>query len=196
MKNKINYLIIGILLIGMIGMVSSLEVLKPAKLNRDYTILQTCASCSYVNITISNKNGILENNVEMVNDGSGVWTYNMTPVIVGRHDVTGMGDLQGTDTSFATYFPVTSSGLLGTLGFYFLILILSVGTILIGFKIEDNWVIVLGGFGLTFVGLFTLFNGIDGIKDPVYTWGLGIIVLMLGAYFSIRAGLEAIGDRD
>ncbi len=194
MKKQIILTLFMVLLL--VGSVNALEVLKPAKLNRDYTILQTCASCSYINITISNKEGILENNVEMVNDGSGVWTYNITPVIVGRHDVTGMGDLQGTDTSFATYFPVTSSGLLGTLGFYFLILILSAGTILIGFKIEDHWIIVLGGFGLSFLGLFTLFNGIDGIKDPIYTWGFGIIVLMLGAYFSIRAGIEAIGNAD
>jgi len=39
-----------------------------------------------------------------------------------------------------------------------------------------------------------MFNGIDGIKDPVYTWGLGIITLMLGAYFSIRASIETIVD--
>ena len=192
MKSKI--LITLFMLLLLVGSVSALEVLKPAKLNDPYTILQTCASCSYVNITISNKGGILENNIPMVSDGSGVWAYNITPLVVGRHDVTGIGDLSGVDTSFATYFPVTSSGLLGTLGFYFLILILSAGAILIGFKIEDHWVIVLGGFGLVFLGLFTLFNGIDGIKDPVYTWGFGIIVLMLGAYFSIRSAVEAIGN--
>ena len=88
----------------------AVEILKPAKINQSYTILQTCASCTYVNVTVSNGNGIVIANGEMTNNGSGVWTYNMTPTIISRHDVTGQGDVDGTATSFATYFEVTPSG--------------------------------------------------------------------------------------
>ena len=172
--------------------VMALETMKPATLNQEYVIEQTCASCSYVNVTLSNTNGIIFSNIQMTDNGSGVWIHTFTPTQVGRHDAKGVGDIDGVATSFASSFEVEGGGLTGTLGFYFIILIVAVGIIILGFAINDPWVVVLGGFGLIFVGLFTMFNGIDGIKDPVYTWGLGIILLMLGAYFSIRAAAETM----
>ena len=107
MKKKYFILIVGIFLIGF---VSALISLPPAKLNQEYIIKQTCSSCTHINITISNINGIILNNVEMSNNGSGTWVYDFTPTILGRHEVTGEGDLDGTNTGFATYFPVTPNG--------------------------------------------------------------------------------------
>lgn len=110
MGGKIKYLMFALLFFLLIANVSALEVLKPAKLNQTYTIVQTCSSCTHINITISNINGIVAANKAMINNGSGVWTYNITPSIVSRHDITGQGDLNGVETSFATYFEVTPSG--------------------------------------------------------------------------------------
>lgn len=172
--------------------VSALDTIKPAQINEEYTILQTCFTCSEVNISISNINGLIISNVGMTDNGSGVWTYDFTPDTIGRHDVTGVGDIDGTDTGFAYYFTVSSSGLTGTLGFYFIILLVSVGIIIIGFSMNDPWIVILGGFALIFVGLFTMFYGIDGMRNTVYTWGLGIIILMLGCYFSIRSAAETM----
>lgn len=174
--------------------VSALDTLKPAKLNQEYTILQTCASCSFVNISISNINGLVDSNIAMTNNGSGVWTYNFNPTEIGRHDVTGIGDLGGSSTSFATYFIVSSSGLTGTLGFNFIILILSLGIIALGFMLRDPIIVILGSFGLYFIGLYILFFGVDGFKDPVYTWAIGVIILMLAVYISIRSAYELIVD--
>ncbi len=172
--------------------VSALDTMRPATLNQVYVIEQTCASCSFVNVTVSNTDGIIFSNAEMTNNGSGVWVYEFTPTQVGRHDAKGIGDINGDATSFASKFEVKGGGLNGTLGFYFLILILSAGAIVLGFYINDPWVVILGGFALIFVGIFTMFNGIDGLKDPVYTWGIGIITLMIGCYISIRASIETI----
>jgi hypothetical protein len=159
-------------------------------------ISQTCASCSYVNIssiTSSNSNETLVDNIAMISFGGGEWYYNFCDTEeLGRYDVRGIGDIEGTDTSFAYYFKVTPSGFSGTLGFYFLIIILSAGLIVLGFAIKDGWVVALGGFGLILVGLLILFFGIDGWKDATYTWGLGIIVLMSGCYLTIRAVIEQI----
>ena len=187
-----NFLLTFIIITFMCFNVSALDTMKPATLNQEYVIEQTCASCSYVNVTLSNTDGIIFSNIGMTDNGSGVWIHIFTPTQVGRHDAKGVGDLNGEATSFASKFEVEGGGLTGTLGFYFIILIIAVGAIILGFAINDPWVVVLGGFGLIFVGLFTMFNGIDGIKDPVYTWGLGIIILMLGAYFSIRAAAETM----
>lgn len=90
--------------------VSAVNILKPAQLDSNYTILQTCSTCTFVNITISNVNGIIQSNVEMVDNGSGVWTYDIIPTITSRHDITGQGDINGVDTSFVTFFEVTPSG--------------------------------------------------------------------------------------
>ena len=100
----------------LITSISAVEVLKPAMLDKSYIILQTCASCTYVNVTVSNVNGIVVSNKVMVDNGSGVWIYNITPTIASRHDVTGQGDVDGTDTSFATFFEVSPSGKLASTG--------------------------------------------------------------------------------
>ena len=112
-KNKKSYLLIFFMFCFLtinITSISAVDILKPATLNQSYTIIQTCASCTFVNVTISNVNGIVFANQNMTNNGSGVWTFNMTPIIMSRHDVNGLGDLEGTDTSFATFFEVTPSG--------------------------------------------------------------------------------------
>jgi len=192
MKKLLLTLFIGMFLISC---VSALNELQPAKLNENYIIKQTCATCSYVNISVSNIDGFVLNNVEMSNNGSGVWTYNYIPLNVGRYDVIGKGDLSGTDTSFATSFEVTGSGFVDTLGFYILILILSLGIVMFGISLSDAPITILGSFGLYFLGLWILFNGIDNLKDPTYyTWAIGLIVLGLAVYISFKSAYELIID--
>jgi hypothetical protein len=89
-------------------------------------------------------------------------------------------------------FEVTPTGVSLTLGFYIILLILSLGIIILGYSVEDPWVIVLGSFGLVLFGLFMLLYGIDGFKDSYYTYGFAIITMMLGAYFGIKGALENV----
>jgi len=191
MKKVLLILIIGMF---MISCISALDTLPTAKLNSKYLITQTCASCSYINISVKCLDGFVLNNVEMNNNGSGVWVYSYTPLEIGRCDVIGKGDLSGVDTSFATYFNVTGSGFTETLGFYILILVLSLGIIIFGIIISDAPITVLGSIGLYFVGLWILFNGIDNLKDPVYTWAIGVIILGLAFYISSKSVYELIVD--
>jgi len=92
------------------------------------------------------------------------------------------------------YFEITPNGLSDTLGFYFIILILSLGIVILGFYLRDPTITILGSFGLYFIGLYILFFGIDGMMDQVYTWAIGIIILMMAAYISIRSAYELIVD--
>ena len=110
MKKEVIYLFALFVLSLLITNVLAVDILKPAKVNANYTIMQTCASCTYVNVTISNVDGIVISDQSMINNGSGVWIYDITPTVVSRHDVAGQGDLNGVDTSFATFFDVTPSG--------------------------------------------------------------------------------------
>lgn len=89
---------------------------------------------------------------------------------------------------------VTPSGFTGTLGFFFVILALSLGIVIVGFYMEDPIITILGSFGLFFLGLYILFNGIADMKDTVTTWSSGIITLGLAFYVSVRSTYEIITD--
>ena len=89
-------------------------------------------------------------------------------------------------------FEVTPTGMGNTLGFYILILVISIFFIVLGFWIGDPWIVILGTFGFYFVGLYSLLNGIVGVRDLVTTRAISIIILAVAAYISIKAGQEAI----
>ncbi len=89
-------------------------------------------------------------------------------------------------------FLVTPSGLANLFNFYTIIMLLSGVVIFFGFWIRDPWVVLLGTFGLYFVGLFILINGIVGVKDMVTTYSIAIIILAIAGYISIKTGLEVM----
>lgn len=95
------------------------------------------------------------------------------------------------------YFEVTSSGesLINTndsnKNILLVLMIVSIGLILLGFSIKDEWVTALGGFTGTGLGLYVFINGI-GIYNNSTTDMVGIIVIFFSAYVAIRSTLEAI----
>jgi len=89
-------------------------------------------------------------------------------------------------------FEVTPTGVLSSIGFYIILLLLSLGIVMFGYSVQDYWVVILGSFALVLFGLYVILFGIVDIKDTVYTYGIGIITLMLGAYFGIRASMEQL----
>lgn len=82
---------------------------QDGKINEQYFISQPCASCSYINISVFTKDGIVLDNVPMVDNGTS-WLYNFTPTTTLRHDVNGIGDINSIDDSFAFWFDITLSG--------------------------------------------------------------------------------------
>ena len=101
------------------------------------------------------------------------------------------GSLRGSET---LYYEVTGDGVNNSLGFYAIIILISMGIIVLGFAMTDAPITILGSFGLYFVSIYILFNGIAGTKDPVTTWGMGIILLGMAMYISTRSAYELIVD--
>lgn len=89
-------------------------------------------------------------------------------------------------------FEVTNYGKDLSIGFYIILLILSLLLIIIGYSVEDEWLIILGAFGFMLLGLFILRFGINNILDSNYTMAFGIITIFTGAYFAIRAGVSKL----
>jgi hypothetical protein len=121
MKNKEkNGLIYGVLfaliIISLINVAASeVNEYAPVKQGECAVLSQVCASCSYVNISIkypapNSSYSIYEG--EMSRTGRGDWFYNYCDTdLPGRYDVTGHGDIGGTDTGFdVLYFRVTGNG--------------------------------------------------------------------------------------
>ncbi len=142
--------IIFLMLILFMGLVSS-EVNEYAsvKQNECAILSQVCASCTYANMSIkypSPNSSYAQYEVEMQRNGSGDWYYEFCNTsLVGRYDVTGHGDLSGTDTGFdVLYFQVSPSGnilddgmSITLFGSLLVMLILSVIFIIMAMKTEN-----------------------------------------------------------
>ena len=192
MKKLLTILFISIFLISMVSALQTQETLKPAKVNNEYYIIQVCDDATYINFTLSNLNGLVLSNSEMTSNGSGMFYYLYTPGDVGRYDVSGISD--GCEGTFATYFETTPTGYVGTIGFYFVLLALVGGLIILGFKAEEYWFLVLSGLGLMILGIYTVNNGIADYKDMFMTWAVGIFEIGVGAALSIGAGIHKMRE--
>lgn len=80
------------------------------ELNSCVRISQTCATCTYVNIssiTVSISNETLISNIEMENFGNGEWIYDFCNTSqFGNYYIVGLGDLDGSDSSFKSCFDI------------------------------------------------------------------------------------------
>ena len=165
----------------------TVEYSKPCFDNGTY-----CSASAVCNFTVFNpENTIVINNQQAVNnlayhslnisfDEIGLWKIDIVCVDGGR---------KGADTFYAQ---VSGDGFNDSLGFYIIIVCLSLGVIILGMWMEDPIIIIFGSFGLYFLSLYILFNGITGIKDSVTTWAIGLIVLGIAMYVSIRSTHELI----
>lgn len=196
---KIYYGLTILLFLNMLNFVSAEQSnLGTMKQNSCFDLYQSCDDCTYVTLTnVKYPNGTIESfnsNMTKTNQDFN-YTFCKTSAI-GDYTYTVGGDKGGIYSTEVIGFKISPSGFMGTLGFYILILLFSAGVIILGFSKDDPILVIFGSLGLYFVGLYVLFNGIDGMKDPVYTWGLGIIVLMVAAYISIRSAFELVVDTD
>lgn len=171
----------------------NIQYTKPCINNGTYC--SASASCNYTFYNLDNS--IKINNVLATNVGSNtasLWQHNLSQSETGFYKV----DMVCIDTANqgaeTLWYQVTGNGSNDSFGFYLIVLILSLGVIVLGLAMQDAPITILGSFGLYFVGLYILFNGIDGIKDPTYTWGIGLVVLAIAMYVSTRSAYELIVD--
>ena len=165
------------------------------KQNTEMQITNFCSTgdCTYANLTsIILPSGTVNYINEFMTQTENDFNYTYTPTQIGTYTFKTCSNPEGASVCESDTFEVTPNGFINNIGFYIMWIILSLGIIYFGYKFEDYWIVILGGFSLVLFGLYVLFYGIVGLKDPVYTWGVGIITLMLGAYFGVRASLEQL----
>lgn len=186
----------SVFLIGIIGFgAAQVQHLGTFKQNNHVNLTQVCDNCTYVNITqvlYPNSSFALLGQYGMTKNGTIFYLEFNNTATIGTYIYTTCGDLNGVATCDSVDFEITPTGFIGTLGFYILILGLSIIIILMGILLQDGWIGVLGAFGLVLCGLFVILFGIDGMKDNAYTYGFGILISFLGAYLGVRGALEQI----
>jgi len=157
----------------------------------------SCSSSALCNTTIINPEGnLIVNNQEMSRNLS-TFNYTLTPTqtfILGQYEFL-VTCTDGTDSAASDLtFKITPSGFMENSFFLIVIVILSAGVIILGFRLADPPLVVLGSFGLYFLGIYILFNGILGVKDLITTWAIGLIVLGVAMYISIKSAWELINN--
>jgi hypothetical protein len=169
---------------------SIVDYSKPCRFNGTF-----CDATSQCNFTVKNPNNVLklnnipgtinesgDYNVSINFDSLGIWTIEQTCC-------------QGIYCNSETHYSeITGSGFNNSIGFYALIILISVLIMGLGLWKRDAPVTVLGTFGLYFLGIYTLFNGIGDLRDPVYTWAFSLIILAVAFYVSGKAAWEMIGE--
>ena len=189
-----KYLVFLLAFIMVIGLSSaSIDYLGSFKQNDCIQLAQTCASCTYNNISsVITPLGSysLNGNFPMTkNNQSYNYTFCNTKQI-GIYSVSGHGDIGGTDTTFSYTFEITPSGFIGTLGFYIVLVSIIALVIILGFSIKEEWFVIIGGMALIMLGLYSINSGIAGFKDMFMTWGLGLFEISIGAILSIGSGIQ------
>ena len=168
-QSSATIICLAILLVVLIPSISALDYLGEFEKDSCVEIKQTCATCGYVNISISLPNSTrLLNDVAMVNSGAGVWTYNFcNTTLLDRYEVNGKGDLNGDDTSFATYFIITPTGRTFSGG---------QGVVSVG--------ILIGALGL---GFFFMFLGmkIKGDDSNIGSFMIGLLFIIISLFLGI-----------
>jgi hypothetical protein len=89
-------------------------------------------------------------------------------------------------------FEVTPSGSEQNPNFFYLIYIIIFVFLGLGFYLQDNTFLRLASVMLSLNGLYIILYGFPGIKDSIYTYFVGAILLGLAGYILVKSSYEEI----
>jgi hypothetical protein len=185
--------------ITLLIMISPLLASSPGtyKQGEDINLIQTCADCTYINITSINlPNGTqIIGNVPMTKDGS-VFNYVLNGSLtnsLGTYRVNGIGDPIGVNEIWAYDIEVTPSGQSGTANivFFIFIILLLYGITFTGFFGRNIPMTILGGMALLFLGVYLVQHGIIIYRDNLTNY-IAYVTIAVGGITSFWAILEQL----
>ena len=156
MKRILLTLMLGIVLLSLVSAESSYTFKQgdnfTLELSMSNADLSACLGCACeLSIFYPDGSAMVRNAIG--SNVNGFCQYTTSTNILGVYG----GELyftNGVDFGRSTFkIEVTPSGFTNTLGFYILILILSLGIVIFGISISDAPITILGSFGLYFLGI-------------------------------------------
>ena len=157
-------------------------------------MIQTCSDCTFYNISnVLYPNGTISINEVVMERDDTFYNFTFTDTnTLGTYIVNGFGDTGGVKTTWRYKFDVTPTGDKDSLlGFFVVVYLILAGIIIFGFHIQSEWIAILGGMGLIFMGVFILNTGIVIFRNDA-TMVISLVTIGLGAIISIGSGMELI----
>jgi len=147
-------LLILMIVICLISFTSALDNQGVGKEGENFTFIQICDDATYITLSsIQYPNRTVEIiNENMSSMGGGIFQYNFTDMVNGRHDPTGISD--GCEKTFATYFIINPTG-----------------------TILTNGEAILFGFIILLIGIFLFFSIMGVSKASEGSWLIAYICL-------------------
>lgn len=179
----------------MLSMVSATTTLGTFGQNKCVILKQTCANCTFVNITSVTAKTNEGQSVQLMGDVAMTKTgseYNYTfckTGYIGEYTYNTLGNPDGVLTVEPVTFNIGQNSII----LYVIIFIIIYAVSFIGFFGRNIWVSLIGGFGMMALGIFVMNAGIDGFRMFI-TNVISIITIGIGAIFALTAGLELIKD--
>lgn len=78
--------------------------------------------------------------------------------------------------------------------FYIILAAILVLIIILGFSIQEEWFVILGGLGLMMLGIYSINYGVAGFRDMFMTWGIGLFEIGTGFILAIKGSFELFKD--
>jgi hypothetical protein len=190
--------LIGLMMLFLASFVSAEPLFGTFQENTCINLLQTCASCSFNNITIITDpaGNTLIKDQEMTREG---FKYNYTfcnTSLTGIYQVNGIGDPNATNTIWRYDLAVNPSGkifnnILYEFLFFGVIMFVFYFILYIAFKHENLPTLLMVSFGIMFMAVYVLRFGIANFTND-YTDAFSIINIGLSAYFLLGGSIELI----
>jgi hypothetical protein len=194
-KKVVILIAVMIILLSQICPILAIPTLGVFKVNTCVELKQTCANCSFVNVTtiIFPDSSTATINDVMTKSGSGFNYTFCNNTMLGNYIVNGIGDPQGVLTIYAYDYSITTTGnnapytiplFLGLAAFILLIM---------GFWIKNNYVVFIAGTLFVVLGLYLIIYGLSIISD-MYTTALAWVTLGIGLLLLLASSYSAIND--
>ena len=148
-------------------------------------------SDAYCNITIRYDNYSIYEATQMINDSSGYYNHTINIKEINNFPSI-MNCKYNNETDSAN---VSFSTSLGTRNYFYMFLILiPIGLFVIGRKIEELSLIMIGGFLLVIFGIGIFMGIFYGIPNNFISDSLSVLLIGNGIYFMGRSSIEYVGE--
>jgi hypothetical protein len=159
------------------------------------SLFQTCQDCNYVNITsIIYPDGTVNFTQELMTKKGIDYNYTFCDTMtIGEYKYTTHGDKGGADATEVLDFRITSSGEGSVENIVFIVsmLVFLFSINLLGFFKRNATITILGGIGLTFLGLYMIQYGIIIFRND-FTLAVSYLTLFWGAGSALWASVEQL----
>lgn len=156
------------------------------KTNTCIQLKQSYANSTFQNltaVTLPDKANIIVIKSAMNPLGQGLFNYTFCNTYqIGEYIVDGQGDVDGNRENWTYNFFASPLGIPNSFIFYLIFIAIIVLILMLGFKLENTWIMTLAGILVLIMGFFIIVNGLDQIKNQQVTWAIGLAVWGLGIY--------------